>query len=277
MKKKEPSWVKYVRVAQVILIIFILYCFIVYTGNAYKFYSNPDRFLYRPSTSDDFFSCQNFTGYSREVFNGTRFYLKENESSDTIFFYYNGNRGSACDRTFLTRRFERYGVSLAFVEYTGYGNSTIKPSQQVLYQDAANMAAFAQSKNYSKTIVLGESLGTAVASYHSSIDPSVRSVILLAPFYSTSLLFKEKFRFYPSAVFRMENYDNAALLRQYDGKLIIIHGERDRNIPIEQAKMLYGSVSTEDKEFVDVRYSRHNDMYRYWDTWRAIRRGMTLE
>lgn len=226
-----------------------------------------DRFLYHPS-DESFYECDEFENYDKKNFNGTRFYYKDSKLNEDILIYYHGNSGRACDRAFLSNIYERYASSVIFVEYSGYGGDGQEPSLDLLKQDVKNIINFTQ--NYSKINVVGESLGTSLAAYH-SYNTEVDVLLLLAPFYSTSSLGEEVFHYYPISFLTIENYDTANWIRNYENKLVMVHGVEDRNIPYTQAINLYNNSLSEDKHLFLLPYAKHNDLYGYGNTRRAIR------
>lgn len=244
--------------AVVILIYLLLFIFMIIFQ---------DRFLYHPS-NENFYDCDGFENYERKEFNGTRFYYKDLKFSDNVLIYYSGNSGRACDRSTLTNLYEGYQASTIFVEYTGYGGDGNKPSLDLLQQDVLNIVEF--TKNYSKVYVVGESLGTSLASYH-TYKTNVNVLLLLAPFYSTQSLGEQMFPFYPISFLAIENYDSANWIKNYKNRLIIIHGIEDKSIPYNQAVDLFYVSNTDDKHLFLLPNAKHNDLYRYMDTRRIIR------
>lgn len=255
------------RKTQLVLFFFIVFCFSIYALVGAMLFFFQDRFLYHPS-SDDFFDCEGFENYTKKVYNNTRFYSRERSDTGKVIVYYHGNGGSTCDRAYLAWRFERQRTSLLFVEYAGYGGDLNDPSIDLLLQDAKNMNSYIENMYFNDTIVIGESLGTGVASYHASLG-NVDKLILVAPFYSTLELARNKY-LYPDFLVNIDDYTNNIWLSNYTKKLGVIHGKFDRNIPIEDAYKLYFSVPSKDKRFYEIPYAKHNDVYRYWDTYRAI-------
>lgn len=232
--------------------------------------TNQEKFFYHPDEKNNFFECPGFEDYESKVVNGTRFYYNNLEFSDTVLIYYSGNGGSACDRWALQNYYEGYQASTIFVEYSGYSEDIREPSLKLLQQDVHTIELFVQENNYSKKYVVGESLGTGVASYH-AYNYDVDVLLLLAPFYSTMDLGREKFPYYPISFLEIENYNSAYWLSHYDGRIVILHGEQDSNIPYTQSIKLYESLETEDKTLFIFPFAKHNDLYDYFLTQSVIR------
>lgn len=257
-----------------LLAAFIMFCFFCYVLMGIIMYSFQDRFLYRPS-DQNFYDCHGFSYYDKQSYNGTRFYYRET-TKEKIIVYYHGNVGSACDRSVLKFGYGRMNTTLAFVEYAGYSNDSVEPSKERILQDVRNMEVFLDSKNFTEVVVIGDSLGTGVASYHASIG-DIDSLVLLAPFYSTSDLAKDKFPFYPVKMLYKDDYDNSVWLQDYEGPLAIVHGVEDKNIPVEHGLRLFRNASTETKTLTLVPDVGHNNLYNSRETWNAIRKAAGIE
>ena len=250
------------------LLAFILACFTAYIILGTLMLFNQDKFFYHPSEKS-FHDCLGFKDYSKETFNSTRFYFKELENKDRLIIYYSGNSGRACDRSPIRKSYEKYNSSIIFVEYSGYGGDDKKPSIELLLKDVHNIANFIEMKNYNEIIVIGESLGSSLAVFQSTIS-KVDNLILLAPFYSTKSLGKQLFPYYPISFLEIENYDTNTWLRDYEKKLTIIHGKFDKNIPISQSIRLFEEAKTKSKALFILTFAEHNDLYNYFDTYRIL-------
>ena len=278
-KRKYKFFVKHPLLTKVMryLLVFILICFTLYIILGILLFFNTDRFVYHP-TKDDFYSCDKLKEFTKEEYNGTRFYYRDAVDDQTVMVYYHGNGGSACDRHYLTGGFNRIGVRIIFVEYSGYANDTQSPSKELLLQDVHNVNNFIKSKNIPNIAVVGESLGSAMASYHSSIEKNVYSVILVAGFDSIQNIAESRYlKYYPLNLYDYDNYDNIQYLQNYTKRLVMIHGSLDENIPIIHAKRLYESTPASEKAFIEHQNAKHNELYRYFDTYRAIRAGVNEE
>ncbi|MCH7982505.1 MAG: alpha/beta hydrolase [Chloroflexi bacterium] len=185
---------------------------------------------------------------------------------------YNGNAGSACDRSHLKNVFEENEYSYLFVEYAGYGGDDKKPSRELLFRDAENIVSFLKTKNYTQTLLFAESIGSGVASYHATLMP-VDRMLFIAPFDSLVNVAKTKFPVFPMFLLEKlskENYDNLALLGDYTGDLRIIHGAKDNVIPFKHGKALFENINIPNKEFIIIDGAGHNDIYDFEKTWKSI-------
>lgn len=213
--------------------------------------------LYYPD-NQDFFDCPGFSDYEKITYNNTRMYYL-NRSDDTVLIYYHGNAESACARAETRPTLENgFNHSMIYVEYAGYSDDEKRPSQKLILQDIRNTHDF--TKGYEKTIVYGQSLGAAAASYHTSLG-GVDSLILTTPFDSLMNLASERYRFYPIKFLLREHYDNKEWLEGYEGRIIILHGDEDWIIPAKYSQKLYDNLTTQDKQYVLIPSYEHNDIW----------------
>lgn len=214
------------------------------------------KMIYFPSKAP-FQDCGNFKEYEKIDHNGTRFYFKE--SGKNIVVLYHGNAGSACDRYHYKNLLEKSNNSVIVVEYAGYSSDRRKPSMKLILKDVGNVAGFINSRNFKNVIVVGESLGSGPASYHSSIQKTEK-LLLISPFDSVAGMARKDYWMFPVGLLLRENYDNIKWLKNFSGNIKIIHSKSDEITPISNARNLYSSLKTKDKSFVEIEGVSHNEM-----------------
>lgn len=244
---------------------------LVYLGFGAFIFVSQRSMIYHPNlTKNDFYDCPAFDDSKKIDTNGTRAYYKH--ASEKIVVVYHGNAGSACDRSYLKSAFDDHGYSYLFVEYAGYGGDAKKPSRELLFRDAENIVSFLRTKNYMEVVLFAESIGSGVASYHTTLMP-IDKILFIAPFDTLMNVARAKFLGYPVFLFEKfskENYDNLALLRDYEGDLRIVHGARDNVIPFKHGKALFENIDIPNKELIVIDEAGHNDMYTFKKTWKSI-------
>jgi len=245
----------------------ILSLIIAYVIAGFYTYFTQTEQVYFPSDVD-FDTCPNFIESKKVRYKGTRMYF--NELSDKLIVYYHSNTGAACDQKLLKNLVDELGISYIFVEYAGFANDDRTPTKKLILEDVKNVIEFTKMLNYSELILLGYSLGTGPATYHSSIEHADK-VILVAPYTSIRDIAQERKPYFPIALLLRENFDNIHNLKNYDNKIIIIHGNDDITIPITYGKELFGSIKNEQKQFVEVD-SGHGDILENSDAINAIKR-----
>ena len=149
-------------------------------------------------------------------------------------------------------------------EYPGYGHSTGSPTERSI-GDAVRAAYDWASKDPridpGSIFAYGRSLGGGAATELAATRP-VRALILQSSFTSVPAL---AWQFFVPGFLVRDRFDNLAKLRRLHVPLLVLHGEQDRVVPIEQGRELARSV---DKgEFLALPCG-HNDCA---DAWPAIR------
>lgn len=247
------------KVFRFIIVTFIL----VYLGIGLYLYFYQNNFVYFP-TKQDFASCPAFNESEKINVNGTRAYFEK--ISDKLIVFYHGNAGSTCNRDYLKDKFKNLGFSTLFIEYAGFSNDIKKPTKELLMMDVQNIDQFLKTVDFKQIIIVGESLGNALAIYHSTLT-SIDKLLLISPFYKMEDLARNNFGFYPIKLILKENYDNSQLINNSKAGIIgIIHGTADEIISIEQAKMLFNEIEIIDKKFIEIDGAGHNDIYRFEET-----------
>lgn len=177
-----------------------------------------------------------------------------------------GNGGNLTNRMPLIAMFLRQGWSVFIYDYQGYGRSTGTPSVQNMRDDSLAAFDWLQSnKHYQDQdiVLFGESLGTGIACQLSE-GRQVAGVILQSAYTSLRDLAREKIfwlRFYPDAMFaKNDQLNNLEVLVKPHAPLLLIHGERDKVIPIAYSQKL-NEIAPPIKMFVRLPEAGHNDIY----------------
>lgn len=210
--------------------------------------------IYFPDDTD-FWGCEQF-GDKREVGSGgTRVYVQEN-GSDIVAVLYHGNAGSACGRLYWKEVFEEKGYDYLIVEYEGYGGQG-KPSQQALLGNVRDVVEYLDEKDYDQTLLVGESIGNALAAYHSSLRKPDR-VVIWGGFSSLEDVAQSKYPFFPVRLLLKDKYPTVKWL---DANVsVIIHGTQDTIVPLRFGEALYERIEGK-KQFVPIEGIGHNDFY----------------
>ena len=157
---------------------------------------------------------------------------------------------------------DRLGVGFFIFDYRGYGQSTGKPSEEGLYQDARDALAYLRSRddvNPERIVYYGRSLGGAVASHLATEDAPYR-LILESSFTSTPDMARVQFPFLPLGPLLYTRYSNREHLAAVHAPVLIIHGDRDRTVPPQHADKLH-AIANEPKQLYIVRGADHNDVH----------------
>ncbi len=215
-----------------------------------------ERFIYFP-TPQDFTSCAGFRDAEKINYKNTRMYFKDNGPG--IVVLYHGNYGSACDRSFYAKMFELAGYSYLVPEYAGFSNDKKPSSHKRIKSDVENVVSFLQAKNFSRVLLVGESIGVGFASYHSFLsEPD--GILFLSPFTNLIDVARVHYWYYPVSFLVKNPFNNIELLKDYSNKIYIIHGGKDEVIPLELGQALFDSLTTKDKKMIVVPEYGHNNL-----------------
>ena len=175
-----------------------------------------------------------------------------------IVLYFHGNRQNITRYAKHATNFTRNGYEVWMMDYPGYGKSTGKRSEQVLYDDALLLYKMAISKVSLEHIILyGKSLGTGIAAQLASVR-DCRRLILETPYYSMDALAKHYFFIYPvipMSKYKLPTYRNFERIK---APITIFHGTKDQVIPYKQAKWL--AAKKTGTELITIEKGRHNNL-----------------
>ncbi len=223
------------------------------------------KIMYSPG-GQSFDYCLEFSEAEKVNHNGTRFYYYD--QSDKLVIYYHGNAGTACDRSFIKDYFRGEGYSYIFVEYAGYAGEETEPSKNLILKDAENIADYLKENKYRQIVVAGRSIGTAPALYQGALT-GVDSAVLITPFDTMKNVARYHYSMYPSFLTR-ENYNNIENLENIEN-LLVIHGDKDRIVPIHLGKNLFESADAQNKKFIEIRDGNHNDVMTKIESYMALK------
>ncbi len=234
-------------------------------GVALFFYQR--QFLYYP-TNNNFEECPHFSSSEKITYQDTNFYYRE-RSSERVAVFYHGNASSACDMHFLHQLFSPSGYSYLLVEFPGYAQTPGNPTQENLSRTVKQVNDFIEEKNYSEVVLLGQSIGTGLASEHSRIRPRSR-LALVSPFEKFSSLIQEKIKIYPGNWLLRDKFNNLPGA-QAAQSVLIIHGKEDQLIPPHHAQKLFEKIKKAHKEILLVENFHHNDIFQSPQTHSKLR------
>jgi len=228
---------------------------------------NQEKVVYHPFPQD-FTGCEKFSEAEKVTYQDTRMYVNLVEDKPTVVLYH-GNAGSACGRKFYADIFSQAGLGYVIVEYTGYSNDAQEPSHELLKRNVAQVVAYLDENEISPVFVVGESIGTGAASYHTSLK-APEKLLLISPFTDLEAIAKNRFWFYPTSILVDNAFNNVTALDNYSGETMIIHGTSDNIIPYKLGNRLFQSLPG-NKKIISVEGAGHNDLFTYESTYQAIK------
>lgn len=176
-----------------------------------------------------------------------------------VVLYFHGNGGG------LNLRVGRFswliadGTGLLALSYRGYGGSTGSPSETGLIRDAQAAYDFAVTRYPPERVVLwGESLGAAVA-IALATGQRAGGLVLDAPFTSAADVGAAVYPFVPVRWLIKDPFRSDQRIARVHAPLVILHGERDRVVPIAHGERLF-ELANEPKELRRFPDANHDDL-----------------
>ena len=173
---------------------------------------------------------------------------------------FNGNAGNRADRGPLAAALHRHGMQVLLVDYRGYGGNPGTSSESGFAADGRAARAYLLDRSdvdASRLVYFGESLGAAVAVGLAVEHPSA-ALILRSPFTSMADVGQHHYPFLPVRLLLRDTFPSIDRINRIRSPLLVIAGERDRIVPIQQSRRLYEAASAP-KTLVVFPEADHND------------------
>lgn len=156
-------------------------------------------------------------------------------------------------------RFPAYGHHGIVVEYPGYGDSDGSPTRDGVLAAAEAAVGYAESRfgQLPRTAV-GTSLGT-FAAVHLAARGLVDRIVLRAPPVSIERAGRERYPWLPIGWFLRHPFDSGALAAKVQVPALILHGDRDRIVPVDHGRDLAARLAGP-TEFVLAEGYGHNNI-----------------
>jgi pimeloyl-ACP methyl ester carboxylesterase len=166
------------------------------------------------------------------------------------------------------------GVNIFLIDYRGYGLSEGKPSAEAMKTDAVKVfdaVTTHPAVDPERIFAWGYSIGSAVATHLAAQRP-VAKLILFAPFTSSVDVAKRSFPFLPRALITLllrHHFETLALAPSLHQPVLIVHGDRDWQAPLEGARRVAAAWQGPVKLVVTEGRS-HNDLLEDEGVWEAV-------
>jgi uncharacterized protein len=155
-----------------------------------------------------------------------------------IVLFFHGNMNNAEHYKKYCDFFWRNDYELWMIDYPGFGKTTGKRSEQIMYAQALLMYSLARKEISEDSIVIyGKSIGTGVAAYVAA-NKTCRRLILETPYYNLRSLAGYYFPIYPAGALMKYSFPLNIYLKNSKAPVTILHGTHDDIVPYQQAKRL---------------------------------------
>ncbi len=243
--------------------------FLIYTLVGIAFYSLQDRILFHPVSLNKYHNY-GFTEKHKEIniplthesnLNIVQF-LSTDSVTRGVVLYFHGNKNNISWYEKYTPHFTHNGYEVWMIDYPGYGKSSGKLSEQILYDWALKLYKISRGRFSPENIIIyGKSMGTGIAAQLASVRDCKR-LILETPYYSMHSLFSKYSPIYPVSLMLKYELPTYKYLEKVTAPVSFFHGTNDWIIPYSNASRLKEKLKPID-EFISIKGGSHNNLYDY--------------
>lgn len=185
---------------------------------------------------------------------------------------FHGNAGHAGHRAFYVQALAPLGYRVILAEYPGYGPRPGKPNEATLAADAGETVALAHRQYGGPLLLLGESLGAAVAAAAADRQREFTAGLLLfTPWGRLADVASHHYPWLPVQWLLRDGYDTSARLARFDRPVVVVVAGLDDIVPAKFGVRLHAGIGGP-KHLVTIEAASHNDWPGHLDTawWRRV-------
>lgn len=183
------------------------------------------------------------------------------EGARVTLLVLHGNAGNIGHRVAWIEMVRGASAHVLIFDYRGFGRSEGKPFEEGLYRDARAAYGWweaARGRSGEKLVLLGESLGGAVATELATRAP-VAGLIVQSSFTSARDMARTMLPLGLLQPLAGVRFDSAARISNLRCPKLVIHGDRDEIVPFRLGRRLF-ELAAPPKEFYTVAGAGHNDL-----------------
>jgi hypothetical protein len=191
------------------------------------------------------------------------FYFGDKKYPNILFFH--GNGEVASDYEPIGSIYNQIGLNLFVADYRGYGSSGGKPTLTNMIKDAhpifEGFKQVLKDRGFSGNLfIMGRSLGSASAiELASHYQSQLNGLIIESGFANVFNLFQYLgFPLKSLGVIVPGTPSSLKLIRKISLPTLIMHGEYDQIVPVEEGKALYETIAAKDKRLIIIPEVDHN-------------------
>jgi uncharacterized protein len=195
---------------------------------------------------------------------GCRFYVGDRNWPWVLYFHGNGEVVSDYDE--IAPFYHRKRINLVVADFRGYGASGGSPTFTNLVQDAPTLFEAVKEELSRKGFqpdlwVMGRSMGSIPALELADHYPDkLKGLVVESGFASVTRLIKHLGL--PSRGINLEPMEQERMnrIRKISVPALIIHGEFDNLVPLQEAKDLFAALGTAQKQLIIIPQADHNNI-----------------
>ncbi|MFO1170215.1 MAG: alpha/beta hydrolase [Hyphomicrobiaceae bacterium] len=165
--------------------------------------------------------------------------------------YFHGNGGNLAARRDRILLYRSAGYGLLMMAYRGYSGSTGHPTEANNVADAELAYHWLRDQRVSanEIVIYGESLGTGVAVQVAAVEP-IKGLILDAPYTSIPDTAQRHYPWIWVKPFMADRYNSIDTIDQVRVPLLVLHGGRDRIVPVDMGQAIFDRANEPKKMVV---------------------------
>lgn len=172
---------------------------------------------------------------------------------------FHGNAGHAGHREYYAAALVPLGLRVLLAEYPGYGPRDGALGEASLVADAAATIAAGHRQFGAPLLLIGESLGAAVAAAAAARERDrVAALLLITPWDRLENVGAHHYPWLPVRWLLRDRYDSAAHLAAIGRPVLVAIAERDDIVPPRFGQALYESLG-DPKRLATIKGAGHND------------------
>ncbi len=186
---------------------------------------------------------------------------------DPWLLYFHGNGEVVSDYNYIAPYYQKESLNLLVADYRGYGESSGTPTFTDMVKDASRVLEESKkqlkerSQDADNLWVMGRSLGSICALELAAKHPGeLRGMVVESGFISVTKLIRHLGLPAPGDLTALEEEAH-----QKAGNItlpaLVIHGERDQLVPLEQGEELYNALSSSRKRLFTIPLGDHNNIF----------------
>lgn len=186
---------------------------------------------------------------------------KAPENGKPVVIYFHGNTGIVADAMHKLVPLVNAGYGVLMPEYRGFDGNAGAPSEQGLIQDAEAALRFVQTTAPDSPVVYyGMSMGTGVANALAAKFPPA-ALVQECGFTSMTAAAQNRYWFLPVKLLIKDTYDSEKRIASLTAPLLILHGEKDKTVPVSHASEMLQAAKSENKTIKIYPDGHHIDLY----------------
>jgi uncharacterized protein len=176
-----------------------------------------------------------------------------------VVLFFHGNAGNISHRLDTLVLLHDLGLSTLILDYRGYGNSSGRPSEQGLYDDALAAWRYLVEERKippARIVLHGRSLGAAVAGWLAARERPA-ALVLESAFLSVPELGAHHYRWLPVRLLARIHFPLHEYVRTLQVPVLVVHSPDDEIAPFAHGLALY-AAAPKPRAFLEIR-GGHNE------------------